>query len=575
MASPWPVRQQPRRGGFGSSGCRDWSELPLDALASIFGKLGGIEILMGPGLVCRSWLQAAKVPELWRSVDMARHLLVDEMDDDAVCAMARAAVDRAAGQLQVFKGKGFVTDELLQYIGDRYLSFCRLPKLGHLWTMDFYFQYIHRCDMHMYAHSRSPDLKGLVLASCYGVSNNGFTDLVTKCPLLQDLHLLLCDNVGGRDVYEATGKACAQLKTFRLRKGLSFIRSAGEAQGVAVMHELRSLSLLNTGFTNDELACILDGCPRLEHLDLSDCFNVVVVDDALKARCAGIKSMTFPDPVEQEDYWREYWPLSYLDIDYATARLELVDELDGDALCAMARVAVDRAAGQLQVFQGKGFVTDELLKVHRGQVSISPCLFLSSSQTKLGHRSVFLSNTWRVCYMHAHRSPGLKGLVLISCDGVSNNGFTELVTRCPLLQDLHIVFCDHVGGCDVYETTGRACAPLKSFLLRKRPWRLSTHLSAGEVLGIAAMHELRSLTLNDDVTNDELASILDGCPHLEFLDLSDCYGIVVDDALMARCAGIKSVTFPEVDEEEEYYLDQINSHDELCLSIKKRNWSSF
>lgn len=101
---------------------RDWSELPLDALASVFAKLGAMEILMGAGLVCHSWLRAAKVPYLWRSLDMEKsnsNIVAERCDEPGdggrhvLRTMAKEAVDRAAGQLEVFIGEEFPDDDLL------------------------------------------------------------------------------------------------------------------------------------------------------------------------------------------------------------------------------------------------------------------------------------------------------------------------------------------------------------------------------------------------------------------------------------------------------------------------------
>jgi hypothetical protein len=101
---------------------RNWSELPLEPLHSVFSKLGVVDLLMGAGLVCHSWLEEAKQPDLWRSVHTRHHHKVLDMSAGDLREMLKAAVDRSAGGLEVFVGDWFLTDNLLKYIGDRYYS---------------------------------------------------------------------------------------------------------------------------------------------------------------------------------------------------------------------------------------------------------------------------------------------------------------------------------------------------------------------------------------------------------------------------------------------------------------------
>uniref|UniRef100_A0A0E0J4M6 F-box domain-containing protein n=1 Tax=Oryza nivara TaxID=4536 RepID=A0A0E0J4M6_ORYNI len=229
---------------------RDWSELPADALSVVFAKVGAVEVLAGAGLACRSWLDAARVPELWRAVDMLRgavRCLHLGQDRDLMCAMAKVAVDRSGGRLEVFKGEDFVTDELLEYIGDRSPSL----KVISVWCSD---------------ETR--------------MSTEGFAELTRKCPLLEEI------------VLSGGGHRRPPLPRLAL--------------AVAELRHLRRLTLQGIGVSNDELTAIVDGCPRLELLDVCSCWDLCVDDDAqLLAKCARIRTLKLP-PSEEDDYYDYY-----------------------------------------------------------------------------------------------------------------------------------------------------------------------------------------------------------------------------------------------------------------------------
>ncbi|CAO2206037.1 unnamed protein product [Urochloa humidicola] len=245
---------------------RDWTLVSTDAMSLIFAKLDAFDLLMGAGLVCHSWLQVAKVPDLWRSVDMVHNMTIKGKfrckERDVMYTMAKAAVDRSCGKLEVFVGEWFVDDDLLKYIGDR-----------------------------------SPCLKSLQLISCPDVCNKGFADAIKKFPLLEELELSRCSEVCEKDVFETTGKSCPQLKHFKLSRlgvrpdGGRHCSDSGEALGIATMTQLRTLQLLGHELTNEGLIAILENCLHLESLYMHCCLNVNM-DDSLRAACAGIKTLS-------------------------------------------------------------------------------------------------------------------------------------------------------------------------------------------------------------------------------------------------------------------------------------------
>ncbi|EAZ05890.1 hypothetical protein OsI_28128 [Oryza sativa Indica Group] len=231
---------------------RDWSELPVDALSVIFAKIGAIEILMGAGLVCHSWLEAAKVPDLWRSLDMTRHKVIFKKTIGVMCAMARVAVDRSAGKLESFWAQNFVTSDLLKYIGERTTSLKSIRLI---------------------ACTRVPWKE---LLRCLRVNNDGFVYDDAKYDLMDQV-------IGDHDDDDD--------EEDELEYGPWDWPSNNNGVAFAIaesMHELRILQITNNTLTNAGVLAILDSCPHLEILDIAGCNNVSP-NDQLRARWASLR----------------------------------------------------------------------------------------------------------------------------------------------------------------------------------------------------------------------------------------------------------------------------------------------
>ncbi|CAL4997302.1 unnamed protein product [Urochloa decumbens] len=215
-------RRRERRQRRAARDCADG--LPADVLLAILHRLGHI----------------AGGASLWRRITMRGHEGIARKINR--CGTACEAVRRAAGQCEAFCGK---------YAGDD----------GFL----------------VYLSEQCPSLRSLCLISCNDVTDEGFAEVLQAFPLLEELELLRCCNIGADGVYELAGEVCPQLKHFRLNKQ-SFNNKDNnmdkDALGIASMHGLHSLQLFGNVISNKGIETILDNCMHLEYLDIRHCFNV-------------------------------------------------------------------------------------------------------------------------------------------------------------------------------------------------------------------------------------------------------------------------------------------------------------
>ncbi|KAJ8758672.1 hypothetical protein K2173_000393 [Erythroxylum novogranatense] len=155
------------------------------------------------------------------------------------------------------------------------------------------------------------------------------------------------------------------------------------------------------------------------------------------------------------------------------------------------------------------------------------------------------------------RSRHLKRLRLVSCYNISDEGLSAVAAKAPLLEELEISYCSFSK--ETYEVVGRCCPLLKTFKLNCQGCIFpGVDIDCDEeALAIAGnMPELRHLQIfGNQLTNNGLQAILDGCPHLESLDLRQCFNVTLDGSLSKLCAErIKDLRRP-YDSTDDYPFD--------------------
>lgn len=154
-----------------------------------------------------------------------------------------------------------------------------------------------------------------------------------------------------------------------------------------------------------------------------------------------------------------------------------------------------------------------------------------------------------------YRTSNLKHLRLICCNDITDEGLQEAAKGLPFLEDLEISYSSLTD--EAIEAVGRCCPYLKSFRFNITGYRRPRTESDEKALAIAKnMPELRHLQLfGNKLTNDGLKAILDNCPHLESIDLRQCFNINLEGSFGKLCAErIKNLRRP-LDPTDDYGFD--------------------
>ncbi|GAA0171781.1 hypothetical protein LIER_25738 [Lithospermum erythrorhizon] len=252
-----------------------WLELPEDITEKILRKLGQVGILNAAQYVCTTWRKICRDPTMWRVIHMWRieDRFIYSSGHMGLVDVFILAVDLSQGQ---------ATEISVDCVHNYYLK---------------------------YIAKRCRNLRCLRLAFSEDLSGRTLRKALKRFPLLEELHLQ-CIPVRKRFI-EAIGQSCPMLKKFAMNRGCRYEAEVSNRSQDALaiakfMPELHHLQLFGNSLTNEVLDTILNGCPKLESLDLRQCCNLRI-EGELGKRCAQqIKILRRPhDPINDYEWLAE------------------------------------------------------------------------------------------------------------------------------------------------------------------------------------------------------------------------------------------------------------------------------